>query len=196
MAKPIDNTKLERIYQATMQLVVENGYGGASISSIAKKAQVSEGYLYRHYKGKKELVDYLLDIRIKEVGENILGYMDDHVNSAMVIEKFIDSICDTGKDNPYQLKFMYALLSSYNFSVSEDIRDFMKEICFKIIDMGKKDGGIDMQLEIDHLFEMMMVYPIQYINLKMKNFFDTSGFSQKDRESLISFCLNAVSPKS
>lgn len=27
MAKPIDETKLERVYQAAMQLIVENGYG-------------------------------------------------------------------------------------------------------------------------------------------------------------------------
>ena len=49
MARQIDETKMHRIKEAAVQLVVENGYGGASILMIARKAGVAEGYLYRFY---------------------------------------------------------------------------------------------------------------------------------------------------
>ena len=51
MARIIDDGKIQRIREATIALVVQNGYGGASISSIARRAGVAEGYLYRFYKG-------------------------------------------------------------------------------------------------------------------------------------------------
>jgi len=196
MARQIDETKLERVYEAAMQLIVENGYGGASISAIAKMAKVSEGYLYRYYSGKKELVDYLLNTRIKEVGEIILGYMEKHDNSELIIGRLLNGICDMGEDNPFQIKFLYVLMNSYNFKINDEINEFMRDICLRVIDMGKKQGVVDTDISLDHFFTMMIIYPIQYINLMLKNFFNNGGFTQEDRESLISFCLNAVSPKS
>lgn len=195
MAKPIDTTKLERVYEAAMQLIVENGYGGASISSIAKMAKVSEGYLYRHYSGKKELVDYLLNTRIKEVGENILEYMEVHENSELILDRLLNNICDKGKNNPFQMKFLYVLMNSYNFRINNEMNEFMRDICLRIIEIGKKQGIVDKDIRLDHFFTMMIIYPIQYINLRLKNFFSNEGFNQEERELLISFCLNAVSPK-
>ncbi len=194
MAKPIDTTKMERVYEAAMELIVENGYGGASISSIAKKAEVSEGYLYRHYSGKKELVDYLLNSRIKEVGENILGYLEAHDNSELIMDKLLQGICDMGTDNPFQIKFLYVLMNSYNFRISDEINDFMRDICLRIMEKGKNDGFVYKDIRTDHFFTMMIIYPIQYINLRLKNFFRNDGFTQEDRESLISFCMKAVTP--
>ncbi len=195
MAKPIDETKLERVYEAAMQLIVENGYGGASISSIAKMAGVSEGYLYRHYSGKKELVDYLLNTRIKEVGVSIFGYIDILEKSELILDRLLNGICDMGKDNPFQIKFLYVLMNSYNFRISDEMNDFMMDICLRIVEMGRKQGVVDKDIRVDHFFTMMIIYPIQYINLKLKNFFGNEGFGLEDRESLISFCLNAVSPR-
>lgn len=56
MAKQIDITKIEAIKTATIKIVVTHGIAGASISLIAKEAGVSDGYLYRHYSGKRELI--------------------------------------------------------------------------------------------------------------------------------------------
>jgi len=54
MPRLVDETKMHRIKDAAIELIVKNGYGGASISSIAKKAGVAEGYLYRYYNGKQD----------------------------------------------------------------------------------------------------------------------------------------------
>lgn len=159
-------------------------------------AGVSEGYLYRHYSGKKELVDYLLNTRIKEVGESILGHMEIHEESKTILEKLLNGICDMGKDNPFQIKFLYVLMNSYNFRISDEMREFMMYTCLMIVEMGRKQGVVDKDIRLDHFFTMVIIYPIQYINLRLKNFFGKEGFNQEDRESLISFCLNAVSPKS
>ena len=49
-----DTNKIERIKTETKILIVEKGYHGASIAEIAIRADVSDGYLYRHYKNKSE----------------------------------------------------------------------------------------------------------------------------------------------
>jgi len=65
MPRIIDETKMLRIKEAAIELVVKNGYGGASISAIRKKAGVAEGYLYRHYNGKQDLILDLLYSQMK-----------------------------------------------------------------------------------------------------------------------------------
>lgn len=196
MARIVDETKLERVHEATMSLIVSKGYGGASISSIAKEAQVSEGYLYRFYLGKEELVNVLLNTKIKEISESIETYLDKHENAETVMLKLLNSICEIGFTNPTQVKFLYVMLGSYNFSISENIKSFLIEICSKMRKMGIEQCYLSEDLELEHFFNMMIIYPIQYINLRLKEFTRAGGFSEMDKESLINFVMSTLIVKS
>ena len=48
MAKKVDQTKIERIRNASVEVISEHGILGGSVASIAERADVSVGYLYRH----------------------------------------------------------------------------------------------------------------------------------------------------
>ena len=61
MAKKVDQTKIERIRNASVEVISEHGILGGSVASIAERADVSVGYLYRHYPGKTELINDLLE---------------------------------------------------------------------------------------------------------------------------------------
>ena len=52
MAKKMDMTKLDRIREASVEIISEHGILNSSVASIAERAGVSVGYLYRHYPGK------------------------------------------------------------------------------------------------------------------------------------------------
>lgn len=192
MARVVDESKLERVHEAAMSLIVSKGYGGASISSIAKVAKVSEGYLYRFYLGKEELVNVLLNTKIKEISEKIETYLDKHESALTVINQLLISISDLGFNNPTQVKFLYVMLGSYNFSISENIKSFLLELCTRIKDLAVSQGLISADLEIDHFFNMILIYPIQYINLRLKDFARPGGFSENDRQSLIDFVMNTL----
>jgi len=43
MARLVDEKKIKRIREATIELVVQNGYGGSAKSSIASRGEVAEG---------------------------------------------------------------------------------------------------------------------------------------------------------
>ena len=61
MAKKMDMTKLDRIREASVEIISEHGILNSSVASIAERAGVSVGYLYRHYPGKVDLINDLLE---------------------------------------------------------------------------------------------------------------------------------------
>lgn len=46
----------EKIIQATMNLIMEKGYGGTTTKDIAKQAGINECTIFRKFKGKKDIV--------------------------------------------------------------------------------------------------------------------------------------------
>lgn len=50
--KKVDQTKIERIRNASVEVISEHGILGGSVASIAERVDVSVGYLYRHYRVK------------------------------------------------------------------------------------------------------------------------------------------------
>ncbi|MCT4600528.1 MAG: TetR/AcrR family transcriptional regulator [Marinifilaceae bacterium] len=192
MARVIDETKLVRVHEAAMELIVEKGYAGASISLIAKKADVSEGYLYRFYKGKEQLVNSLLDNTLKEVSEILDTYFDKHESAITIMEGLLSAICKIAEKKPVQIKFIFVMLSSYNFTASEDIKNNMIETLNKLLIIGQKQNVIDENVSVDHFFTMLIIYPIQFINFRLKQFLRKGTFSRKDKKSLIEFVTETL----
>lgn len=62
--------KKENILQTALELFASEGYASVSTNSIAKKAGVSEGLIFRHFESKKGLLDAIVkdgEQRMKEV---------------------------------------------------------------------------------------------------------------------------------
>ena len=51
----------ERILEAALELFAEKGYLGASMSDIAKQLGITKGALYKHYTGKQEILDSIVE---------------------------------------------------------------------------------------------------------------------------------------
>lgn len=56
-----DETQL-KIIDATMTLIIENGYSGATTKNIAKLAGVNESTIFRRFDGKKEIVTAAMEL--------------------------------------------------------------------------------------------------------------------------------------
>lgn len=59
--------KQKKILIAAIESFAEKGYASTSTSEIAKKAGVAEGTIFRHYKTKKELLYFIVELMIKKV---------------------------------------------------------------------------------------------------------------------------------
>ena len=51
----------ERILDAALTLFAENGYDGTSVEQIAKAVGIKAPSLYKHYKGKEDILNALID---------------------------------------------------------------------------------------------------------------------------------------
>lgn len=54
------NTK-ERITEAALELFAHSGYSGTSMSDIAQRLGITKGALYKHYTGKQEILDSIVE---------------------------------------------------------------------------------------------------------------------------------------
>ncbi len=192
MARLIDEGKIQRIREATIELVVQNGYGGAAISSIAARAGVAEGYLYRFYSGKQELVTELLYSKVAQIIERLEYLLDSFDSVEEVIGQLISVIFKIAKDSPEEIKFMHVLMHDYNFPVSEEQRRVIKNLCERVISLGIRNGEVSKNISPEEAYGMSIIYPIEYINLRIKGFFGKTGWTEKDQKRVIEFSINAL----
>lgn len=192
MARIVDETKLERIKDATLHMVVKNGYGGASISAIARHAGVAEGYLYRHYKGKSELVNDLLYSNLNELNDLLEEALDQISGIRNIFRAIIQKLFEIANHQPQRIKFLYVLMHDYNFSIQETQRDRIYHLCQKVRTKGWATNEIHSSIEEEEIFLLGVIYPIQFINLRLKNFFNQSALGDTEIEKVTNICINSI----
>lgn len=193
MARTIDDNKIARIRQAALEMVVNSGYGGASISSIAQNAGVAVGYLYRFYPGKSELVHDLFYRTLKDLADKLEQILDDKHSFEEVLESLIRSIFEKAKKQPEQIKFLYVLMHDYSFRMENEMRDRIFRLCRLMIEKGMKVGLIGPGIDEEQIFLLSVAYPLQFINMRMKNLFYQSELSEKEIVATYSICLKSLS---
>jgi len=195
MARIVDETKIERIKEATIQMVVSKGVGGASISEIAHKAGVAEGYLYRHYSGKTELINDLLFTIMNEVLNELQKLIDEQHPVDEIIEKVVRILFDLANRNPERIKFLYVLRNDYNFSIQKDQQERIFSLCKRVKVMGHAAGTVDSTLSEEEIYLLGVAYPIQFINLRLKSFFYQSQLGENEIKKVLHICLNSIKSK-
>ena len=51
----------ERILETALELFAQNGYLGTSMSMIAERLGITKAALYKHYTGKQEILDRIVE---------------------------------------------------------------------------------------------------------------------------------------
>jgi AcrR family transcriptional regulator len=192
MARLIDEGKIRRIKEATIQLVVQNGYGGAAISSIAKRAGVAEGYLYRFYSSKQQLVTELLYSKVAQIVEKLESLLETCTSTKDVMGQLIGELFRMGIETPVEIKFIYVLMHDYNFQVSDLQRQHIKGLIEKVIRIGIANSELNSRITVEEAYGMVIIYPIEFINLRMKGFFGINEWSVEEQNRVAEFSINAL----
>lgn len=192
MARSIDETKIERIKKVTMEMVVSKGFGNASISEIARNAGVAEGYLYNFYKGKTDLVESLLHMVISEISDKLEWLLNENYTVSDIFEHLIREFFTIANQQPEKIKFLYVLMNDYNFKVQESQRKRIVDLCRQTKDKGIASNQIRDDIDEEELYLIAVTYPIQFINLRFKNFFERSELGNAEIEKVIRICKNSI----
>jgi AcrR family transcriptional regulator len=192
MARNIDTSKIERIKDATIQMIVGKGYGGASISEIAKTAGVAEGYLYRHYSSKTDLVQDLLYDSINSLINRFEELTNQPYTVADVFEKLIRTLFLMAKNDVDRIKFLCILMNDYNFKVIDPQKERIKMLLTRMIEQGHASGEIRKDINEEDIYLLSISYPIQFINLRLKGFVNTKELGEEEILKVLSVCMNSI----
>lgn len=84
-----DEEKKQRIKEAVVDVVLSEGFGGASISKIAKCANVSPATVYIYYDNKESMLQTIYMECAQDMYDALLSGVQDKQNGADIIESLI-----------------------------------------------------------------------------------------------------------
>ena len=110
-----------KIERAALKLFVGEGIDGATTRDIAEQAGVSEGALYRHYKGKDELALSLFMATHDRLGQMVLEAAQTAGGLEEKVRAIVTAYCQLADED--WLLFSFHLLSIHKFLPHDTKRD-------------------------------------------------------------------------
>ena len=113
----------ERILDASLTLFAENGYDGTSVEQIASIVGIKAPSLYKHYKGKEDILNALIDsaeVRYEEMfgSENNIGKMPQSPEE--FIKVTMERIAFTMKDPMIRKMRMFLVQEQYFIRIAKE----------------------------------------------------------------------------
>jgi len=155
-----DDEKRNNIKKAVVDIILEQGMNGASISRIAQTAGVSPATVYIYYENKDEM---LRDI-YNEYAEDIFSHLLHHLNSKMSGEQFIDNLIREYYDYITTNEEIYHFVEQFDFCPA------LKKGCHSLSGPDKLDAmltdyirhGVIRDYDASNIWGMLF-YPIKAI---------------------------------
>ncbi len=110
-----------KIEKAALELFIRDGIDAATTREIADTAGVSEGALYRHYKGKDELALALFMQTHNQLGEMMLGAFSADGTIEDKVRRAVTAYCAFADED--WLSFSYHLVSLNRYLPHDTKRD-------------------------------------------------------------------------
>lgn len=143
----LTSEKQKKVLNAAADVFAEEGYHYASISEICKRAEISNGALYKYFKNKESLFIAVLDDGVKQV-ENDL-YKKNMLRFTSVyrtVRAILESMGRFSEEKPAMLKIYSDLGSSamnrFAAVASEKYRNSTSTYTVKLVELGKSNGEI------------------------------------------------------
>lgn len=133
------------ILEASKQEFFLNGYKDANMRSIAERAHITPGNIYRYYQSKEELFDAIVKYVYTGITnitrlENIIPKTI-FINSKAMIDYFINYALDIVIKNKYECIILLARSSGSKY---EGVGDIFTEFTAQSIDKTRKESNIEL----------------------------------------------------
>lgn len=192
MTRPKDLEKLERAKCAAIRVIVEKGYHGATISQIAKEADVSDGYLYRHYANKAELVQLLFVESMNQYHDLIFDSVNSHDRIKDILYRSFNFLAGTISEAPEVIAFIFMMDHDHHFDYPETVRDNFIQIGQMILKKGLQTGEINKTRTVEEILAITFGLPVKLLEMRRKNIITNRALSDMDIKNMVEICLNAL----
>lgn len=195
-------SKIKNLKDATIELTIENnGYKALSTRKIAKRAGVSVGYLYRHYKSKEALIESIVDEHFNEFKEEIRSIMTENSTFETIVEIYINQIFELFEEDSKDLQFLIVIISDSNFFLEINTKGRItekKDFLYSLYQSGIKSGCIDEEKVNFLMFiSIFIMLPFSYLRKFYQlqraslNFISREELIES-KEQLVNVCLDAI----
>ncbi len=192
MARITDPAKLENIKKATVSMIVEKGYGGASISAIAAKAGVADGYLYRHYQSKTELVRDLFNESLAMFFDYLQEELDNYTTFTDFVTRYHLGLVGVINNNTDNAKFFIQLINDFTFEIDETTKQLVLDLCHRILERGQQNEEIPTTCSFIDIYTIVVIIPLQIFSLYLKGFFGEITLDEKSATMVTHTCLKLI----
>lgn len=192
MSKPIDKNKIERIREAAIAIISNQGVPNCSVAAIAKQAGVSVGYLYRHYSGKEALINDMLELYFNLINEKISMLIADRQSMEYVVEGVVRHILTMAKESDEKSRFLIMLLNDFSVEIDPRMKTRIKDLAKELIVMLKSSPTADQALTEEDLYFAMIGVPMQYLSQQYSQIVSTLH-SENNAEHIVRVALKMIS---
>ncbi|WP_417811526.1 TetR/AcrR family transcriptional regulator [Thalassospira alkalitolerans] len=96
-----------RIMEATVRLLLRQGYSRLTTSAISKEAEVSRGAMTHHYDSKEDVVIAAIEYQLKQSIETTRKYVDQNANRDLSVDDIIDYLWRLMADGLFYMTLEY-----------------------------------------------------------------------------------------
>ncbi len=185
--------KQQMILDIATREFAEHGYYKANINTIASKAGISIGAMYKYFTSKEELFCDTLEMGIGVLGDTFTSRLDKGDDPFEKIKSIFLAALSFSKENPQALQLYMSLLSSSMDDFSRKYAKTIEEVGHtffkKIVQDGIATGHIHPDVDIDaanyFLDNNLMMFTFSQISLYLKIRQETFLEGRKSPEELI-----------
>ncbi len=162
----VDKDKIKRVKAEAKKLIVEKGYHGASIAELARRADVSDGYLYRFHKNKKDMVSFLFENQLEEIHDRVFELLDTKNTIREIVYEIIKKLYDLDEKEPHAIRFLNCLLYDFEFEYPKSRAKAISEFMPRIMEMGYKTGEFQNDVRAVDIMTLIFIVPSKQIEYK------------------------------
>lgn len=185
-------SKIEKTKVAAINIISQRGFGSTSVANIATEANVSVGYLYRHYAGKQELVNDVIADMYKDVLQNTKEILEMCRTAEDVCNQVIRYHFQIYKHNPEKVKFLVMLLNDFGINTYSEQKRYITEISELFFSNFIKKKGARKTITIDELYIALVVIPLQSLALRLRKVMLDSSTEEDVIETIKNISLKIV----
>lgn len=142
MARPI--TIRERLEQEALRLFAEKGVGNTSVRDIAEAADISQGALYRHYRGKDDLVTGLFVERYGALADDLDDIRTEQRELRPRLQAMVRTFCQLFDRDVYLFRFLLLVQHGQLALLPPDLRtpvDVVEDVVTEAVAAGELGPG-------------------------------------------------------
>ena len=191
--RPVNIGKLEGVKFAAIKTIARVGYAGATVALIAKEAGVSDGYLYRHYANKSELVRSLFIENMNFFHNYIFEIIEKKDSIAEILKGSFNFMAETYNQVPEVIAFIFLMDHDHNFNQPQEVKKNFLEIGKKFLLIGNQSGEINEKLGVEDVIMITFGLPVKLVEMRRKGMVTNKVLDEEDIDNIVNICLKALS---